>query len=107
MIGEKKFSLKKSEKVNLSQRRSIFSIKDINAGEKLTSLNISSFRPSIGINSNLFFKVLGRKAKKKKIHSLIRKIIYFKLIYIDIYANTSAMETSNTTYKETIVLFLT
>jgi pseudaminic acid synthase len=65
MIGEKKFSLKKSEKVNLSQRRSIFSIKDINAGEKLTSLNISSFRPSIGINSNLFFKVLGRKAKKK------------------------------------------
>ena len=52
MIGEKKFSLKKSEKVNLNQRRSIFSIKDIDIGEKLTSLNISSFRPFIGINSN-------------------------------------------------------
>ena len=77
MIGEKKFYLKKSEKVNLNQRRSIFSTKDIDKGEKFTSLNVANFRPFIGVNSNLIFKVLGSKAKKKiKAFSPIKKKMF-------------------------------
>ncbi len=34
-------------------------------GEKFTMKNISTFRPKIGIDSNQFFKVLGKKSKKK------------------------------------------
>jgi pseudaminic acid synthase len=77
MIGEKKFYLKKSEKVNLNQRRSIFSTKDIDKGEKFTSLNVANFRPFIGVDSNLIFKVLGSKAKKKiKAFSPIKKKMF-------------------------------
>ena len=77
MIGEKKFYLKKSEKVNLNQRRSIFSTKDIDKGEKFTPLNVANFRPFIGVNSNLIFKVIGSKAKKKiKAFSPIKKKMF-------------------------------
>ena len=36
----------------------------VKKGEKLSKKNIRSFRPLIGINSNKYFKILGRKAKK-------------------------------------------
>ena len=63
-IGTPDKVLKKVEKMNLKLRRSIFSIKNIKKGEKLSKKNIRSFRPLIGINSNKYFKILGRKAKK-------------------------------------------
>ncbi len=56
-------------------RRSIVSIKNINKGEKLTEKNIFSKRPSLGIPSYEYFKILGKKAKKSiKENTLIKKI---------------------------------
>ena len=59
--GESNFNLKKSEKNMIKLRRSIFSIKDIQKGEKFSKLNISSFRPKVGICSSSYFEILGKK----------------------------------------------
>ena len=54
-------------------RRSIVSIKDINKGEKLTTKNIFSKRPSLGIPSYKYFDILGKKTKRNiKKNSLIQ-----------------------------------
>ena len=61
------FSLKKSKKrikKMIYIRRSIFSKKNIEKGEKLTVNNIETFRPKIGISAADFFKILGKKSKK-------------------------------------------
>ena len=47
-------------------RRSIYLIKDIKKGEKITLKNISTFRPSIGVKSENIFKVLGKVINKNK-----------------------------------------
>ncbi len=69
--------IQKVEKDNLKYRRSIFAIKDIKKGERLTEKNIASFRPKIGINSNRFFHILGRKVKNniKKFNPIFEKEI--------------------------------
>ncbi len=56
---------KKSEKHSLIFRRSIYSIKDINKGEKFNEKNIRCFRPKIGISSDKYLNILGKKSKKK------------------------------------------
>ena len=45
-------------------RRSIVSTENISKGEKLTSKNIFSKRPSLGIPSYKYFDILGKKIKK-------------------------------------------
>lgn len=45
-------------------RRSIVSTENISKGEKLTSKNIFSKRPSLGIPSHKYFDILGKKIKK-------------------------------------------
>ena len=69
--------IQKVEKDNLKYRRSIFAIKNIKKGEKLTEKNIASFRPKIGINSNRFFRIIGRKVKSniKKFSPIFEKEI--------------------------------
>lgn len=52
---------KKSKKF----RRSIFAKKDIEINEKFTIENIDTLRPSIGLCASKYFKVLGKKSKKK------------------------------------------
>ena len=64
-LGKNHKTIQKVEKNNLKFRRSIFAIRDISKGEKFTMKNISTFRPKIGIDSNQFFKILGKKSKKK------------------------------------------
>ena len=74
-INKKKI---KTEKININLRRSIFAKKNIDKKEKINSDNIVSLRPNIGIPSEYFFKILGKKVKKK-----IKKNdpIFFKNIY--------------------------
>ena len=74
-ISKKKI---KTEKININLRRSIFAKKNIDKKEKINSNNIVSLRPNIGIPSEYFFKILGKKVKKK-----IKKNdpIFFKNIY--------------------------
>ena len=51
----------------------IVSTNDINKGEKLTTKNIFSKRPSLGIPSYKYFSILGKKAKKNiKRNTLIK-----------------------------------
>ena len=63
-LGKGDFKVQKHEKISLKYRRSIYSIKKIKKGEKFTYNNISTYRPKIGLSAKLFFKVLGKKAKK-------------------------------------------
>jgi sialic acid synthase SpsE len=51
-------------KKNFFLRRSIFSSKDIKKNEKITTENINTLRPRIGICASQYFKVLGKKTKK-------------------------------------------
>lgn len=54
----------KNSKKNIKHRRSIFSKIDIKKNEKISTNNIISLRPSIGIKSENFFKIIGKKAKR-------------------------------------------
>ena len=64
-LGKKKKVLKKSEKESLIFRRSIFSKKEIKVGDKFTSSNIQTLRPKVGICASNYFKIIGKKSKKK------------------------------------------
>ena len=56
---------KKDSKINIKFRRSIFASRIILKDEKLTEKNIECYRPEIGIKANYFFKILGKKTRKK------------------------------------------
>ena len=75
-LGKK--SLKKKLDPNiLKLRRSIFAAKSIKKGAKITEKNIITLRPSIGIKSEDYFKILGKKVNKdiKKGHPIFQKQI--------------------------------
>ncbi len=73
-LGDGKFKIQKKEKSSIKFRRSIFSIKDIKKGEKLSQNNISTFRPVVGISAKHYFKILGKKINRNiKAHSPIFK----------------------------------
>ena len=63
-LGSKKKIYKNEMPIVKWARRSIVSTNDINKGEKLTTKNIFSKRPSLGIPSYKYFSILGKKAKK-------------------------------------------
>lgn len=53
----------KCERISKNLRRSIYAKKDIKRGEKITSLNIESLRPNIGICASNYFKIIGKMTK--------------------------------------------
>ncbi len=63
-LGKEKIGLKKIEKDSLKLRRSIFTTRFIKKGEKINRGNILNLRPSIGIGSDNFKKILGKKVNK-------------------------------------------
>lgn len=65
-LGIEKKKIRNSEKKSKILRRSIYANTNINAGSKLTSINITTKRPFIGIGSENFFKILNKKLKKNK-----------------------------------------
>ena len=66
ILGKEKKVVTKSEKQNIKfVRKSIVAKKVIEEGEKLSNSNITTKRPGHGVNPMKFFKVLGKKAKKK------------------------------------------
>ena len=62
-LGTAKIGIKYAEKNSLIFRRSIFAIKEIKKGEKLKTDNIKTFRPKIGIGSEHYLNIIGKKAK--------------------------------------------
>ena len=64
-MGNTKTILPDEKPVMKFARESVVSTNDISAGEKFTNENISTKRPGNGkIPAKLFFKVLGKKAKR-------------------------------------------
>lgn len=63
-LGKEKIGLKKIERSSLKLRRSIFTSQMIMKGEKINQKNIINLRPSIGIGSEYFKKILGKKTNK-------------------------------------------
>ena len=63
-MGKKKFYRNPSENKSKIFRRSIFVVRDIKRGEKLTKKNIRRIRPGYGLEPKFFDKVLGKKTKK-------------------------------------------
>ncbi len=57
-------AIKKSEVASSIFRRSIFAIKNIKKDDKFTKKNVQCFRPKIGIGSEYYFNLLGKKSKK-------------------------------------------
>ena len=55
----------KGDKKATKHKRSIYSKKNILKNEKINKNNIVALRPKIGIESNKFFKIVGKRARKK------------------------------------------
>lgn len=55
----------RSEKKSIKYRRSIYVCKKILKGEKITEFNVRLARPAGSLNSKYYYKILGRKSKKK------------------------------------------
>jgi sialic acid synthase SpsE len=65
-LGDGKKKVTKSEKdTRIIQRRSIFTIMEIQKGEKFSEQNIKCLRPAIGISASKYSLFLNRKAKRK------------------------------------------
>jgi len=65
-MGDGIKKIEKSERdTRIIQRRSIFTIKTINKGEKFTRENIACLRPAIGLPASSFYKILNKRARKK------------------------------------------
>ncbi len=56
---------KKELKMRIFARKSIFAKKDIQIGERFTEQNITCKRPGYGIEANKYYKILGKRSKKK------------------------------------------
>ncbi len=61
-IGKVCYGISKQEETNKTFRRSIFCVKDIKKGEKLTEDNIRVIRPGYGMAPKYFPYVLGQRA---------------------------------------------
>lgn len=59
-----KKNLSSKTKFNTSMRRSIYTSRKINKGDKFTSKNLITLRPKLGICASNFFKIIGKKSKK-------------------------------------------
>jgi pseudaminic acid synthase len=63
-IGKVQYSSGKRESENIVFRRSLFVVKDIKRGEKLTRENVRSIRPGYGLPPLSMSEVLEKRAKK-------------------------------------------
>jgi pseudaminic acid synthase len=65
VIGKVKYGPQtEAEKYNRRFRRSIFVVKDIKRGERFTIENLRSIRPSYGLETKFFDRILGKAAAK-------------------------------------------
>ncbi|MDP3791538.1 MAG: pseudaminic acid synthase [Candidatus Omnitrophota bacterium] len=63
-LGKVHYGLTKGERDNRIFRRSIFAVRDIVKGSKLTQDNVKSIRPAYGIAPKYYKKVLGKNAAR-------------------------------------------
>lgn len=63
-LGRINYGPTKNEKSSLIYRRSIYISKDIDVGEEFSSKNLKIIRPGDGAEPELFYEIIGKKAKK-------------------------------------------
>jgi len=61
-LGEIRYGIGKSEKDSRKFKRSVYVVKDIEAGQTFTEDNLRVIRPGLGLEPAYFEKLLGRKA---------------------------------------------
>lgn len=62
IVGQVQYGPTKGERANLQFRRSLYVIKDIHAGERITPENVRSIRPSKGLSPKFYNEILSKKA---------------------------------------------
>jgi pseudaminic acid synthase len=62
-LGKAGYEIKGAEEGNTKFRRSIYAVKDIKRGERLTAENIKRIRPGLGLKPKYYKQVLGKVAK--------------------------------------------
>jgi N-acetylneuraminate synthase len=68
-LGKVNYDIKPSEKANLKFRRSLYFVKNMNAGDEITSDCIRSVRPGFGLSPKEFDLVVGRKVVRAVKHN--------------------------------------
>ena len=63
-MGEPTYRPTKTEKSTLILRRSLYAVSDIKVGDTLTSTNIRSIRPNLGLEPKFYKDILGKSAAK-------------------------------------------
>jgi pseudaminic acid synthase len=63
-IGRADYGRAASEETNVVFRRSLYAVKDIAAGDKITEENVRSIRPGYGLAPKHLPEIIGRKAKR-------------------------------------------
>jgi len=63
IAGDVFYGASEGERPNLKFRRSLFAVKDIRAGEKITAENVRSIRPSTGLKPKYYPDILDKTAK--------------------------------------------
>lgn len=61
-LGTVSYSLTEKEQQSIVFRRSLFVVKDIQAGERFTEENVRSIRPGHGLHTRQLQDVLGKSA---------------------------------------------
>jgi N-acetylneuraminate synthase len=64
-LGKIQYGILEAEKKSLNYKRSLYVIKDIEAGETFTSENIRVIRPGDGLHPKYYDMLLGKKAKQR------------------------------------------
>jgi len=64
-LGTVCYDVSEHEKASRVFRRSLFAVKDIEAGEEFTEENVRSIRPGYGLAPKYLSAVLGRRAAEK------------------------------------------
>jgi len=59
-LGKVNYELTEKEKKSLQFKRSLYIVKDINAGEAITEAHIKSIRPSNGLHTRYYEDIIGK-----------------------------------------------
>jgi len=63
-LGTINYDLSEKAKISKEFSRSLFAVKDINAGEAITANNVRSIRPGYGLHPKYLNEIIGKVAKK-------------------------------------------